>query len=255
MLDIEFSMVKFLVVLGAAHAMNLFISWFIHFVQHQDIFGIPLHHIHLKGHHEIDRSRITASQYVYMGFGYCLWLGMIAGGCALYHLFFPTWMAVTFIADASFVALFAYYVHREYDKPASWLERFEWFNRGRALHRIHHSYFGETFSRSKNYAFGGPFAGNLMDYLLGTFRGHGASEDASYFPRPVRLGGFVGRIRHSLPVRLLPVRGPPTTPWDDYGGNLPCLKQHTGSQGCESSPGRRSMAFWRGDFASPNGLL
>ena len=102
MLDIEFGMVKFLVVLGAAHATNLFISWFIHFVQHQDIFGIPLHHIHLKGHHEIDRSRITASQYVYMGFGYCLWLGMIAGGCALYHLFFPTWMTVTFVADASF---------------------------------------------------------------------------------------------------------------------------------------------------------
>lgn len=43
----------------------------------------------------------------------------IAGGCALYDLFFPTWVAVAFIADACFSLAFVYCIHWEYDKPAS----------------------------------------------------------------------------------------------------------------------------------------
>lgn len=215
MLDMEFGMVKFLVVLSVAHATNLFISWFIHFVQHQDILGIPFHRVHLKAHHEIDRSRITTRQHVYMAFGYCLWLGMIASSCALYYTFFPTWVAVTFIADAAFVVFFAYCIHREYDKPASRLERFHWFRQGRALHKIHHSYFGEAFSRSRNFAFGGPLAGNVMDYLLGTFKGQDGSERPDYFPRPVRLGRLAPRIRRARPSRVSPIQEHPASLWEE----------------------------------------
>lgn len=131
----------------------------------------------------------------------------IADGCALYYLFFPTWVAVTFIADVCFSLAFVYCIHWEYDKPDSRLDRFHWFRRGRALHKIHHSYVGEEFSRSRNDAFGGPLAGNLVDYLLGTFKGQEVLEEASCFPVPGRLSGFSKRTRNALAVGMMPARG------------------------------------------------
>ena len=181
MSNVEFNTAHVLIVVSLSHLSNLFVSWFIHFLQHRTVFGIPLYQIHLRGHHEIQRSKRTLRDYLNISIGHCLWLLMILGTLTTYYLLFPTWIAVTFIADALFVTMFAYYVHREYDKSSSWLSRFEWFRRCRALHRVHHSYFGEAFFKSKNYAFGGPLAGNFMDYLLGTFEGQESSKERTNY--------------------------------------------------------------------------
>ena len=190
---IDFSPASFLAFLGVIHVVNLLLTWLTHFLQHQTILGIPLYRIHLKAHHEIDRRRLTARDHLRMAAGYGLWSTLVVAGATLQCLFLPTWMAVTFVADAALIILFAYVVHREYDRPFSRLDRFEWFRRGRALHKIHHTYFGEEFSRSRNYAFGGPFAGNFTDYLMGTFQGQGV-EGTGYAPRPAQLADSRGNL-------------------------------------------------------------
>ena len=162
-----FTTAQFLAVLAAAHALNLCLTWLVHFAQHQDAFGLPLSRVHLKAHHEVDPDRNAAR--LNAGVGHALWAAFVLAGCGIYWLFLPAWMAALFIADAGLIVAFAYFVHREYDRPRSRLERFAWFRKGRALHRVHHSYFGNDFSRSRNYAFGGPVAGNLTDVLFGTF--------------------------------------------------------------------------------------
>ena len=74
------------------------------------------------------------------------------------------------------MGIFMYYYHREYNKARSWLDRFEWFGRGRVLHNIHHGCL-EGFDRSGNYAIGGPLTGLLVDRVFGTFRMEADSPD------------------------------------------------------------------------------
>ena len=187
LLTIELTALTFPIVFISAHVTNLFLSWLVHFLQHQKIFGIPFYKVHLKAHHTIDkRHRLTPAHYLYMSIGYVLWAAaIILGSCMAYYLFFTPWVALTFIGDSLLVLAFAYYVHREYDRADSWLKRFEWFRQGRALHQIHHSYFGDEFAKSKIYAFGGPLAGNLIDRVLGTYNGSG-QVGGLLPPRPSR---------------------------------------------------------------------
>ena len=169
MLNIELTALTFPIVFIVAHVTNLFLSWTVHFLQHQKVFGMPFYKVHLKAHHTMDRRRLTPVHYLYLSIGYVLWAAMILAGCMAYYLLFAPWIALTFIGDSLLVLVFAYYVHREYDRADSRLDRFEWFRQGRALHKIHHSYFGDEFAKSKNYAFGGPLAGNLIDRVMGTY--------------------------------------------------------------------------------------
>ncbi len=169
MLHIEFTAPNFAAVLVAGHLVNTFIAWCIHYLQHQRILGVDFYRVHLAAHHERDRYRSDRRQYMLDVLGHTVWTLMIGFGCLLYFVVLTPWVAWTFVAECALLAACTYYYHHEYDNPRSWLTRFAWFRRCRAWHAIHHGRF-EDFSRSRNYAIGGPVTGLLMDRLLGTFR-------------------------------------------------------------------------------------
>ena len=169
MLDIEPNPATFFVVLVAGHFANTLCVWLVHFLQHRRILGVPFHFIHLKAHHDPELPRTDPDTHrLYVVLGHAHWLSMVILIALLYHRFLAPWMAATLIVDGLLLSGFLYYSHAEYDNAKSWLLRFEWFRRGRALHGIHHGRF-ESFDASRNYAFGGPLAGFLMDRLLGTY--------------------------------------------------------------------------------------
>ena len=171
MLDIEPNAANFILVLVAGHFANSLCVWLVHFLQHRRILGVPFHFIHLKAHHDPELPRTDhVTHRLYVVLGHAQWLGMVILIALLYCRFLAPWMAATLIADGVLLSAFLYYTHAEYDNPRSWLLRFEWFRRGRALHGIHHGRF-ESFNASRNYAFGGPLTGFLMDRLLGTYQG------------------------------------------------------------------------------------
>ena len=169
MLDIKPSAFTFAVTLVAGHFANSFWVWVVHFLQHRRILGVPFHAIHLKAHHERELPRTDPDTHLlYVVLGHLQWLSMVSLIALAYQRFLAPWMAATLIVHGVLLSAFLYYSHAEYDNDKSWLLQFEWFRRGRVLHGIHHGRF-ESFDASRNYAFGGPLIGFLMDRLLGTY--------------------------------------------------------------------------------------
>ena len=188
MLHVEFNAQNMLLVLLGAHFVNIFASWTFHFIQHQNIFGTAFHKIHFNAHHKMDSRphgvmapRIEFDLYLLLGYG--TWMIFIITGMFLYHLTFSQWIAWTCIAEGLICGMFDYYMHREYSRPFSWLNRFEWFRQGRELHKIHHKHTG-NFDKSRNYGFGGPLTGALVDKVFRTFEP---------IPLPVGMGHAAGR--------------------------------------------------------------
>ena len=170
MLYVEFSLRNLAIVVIAGHLLGTFSAWLIHYLQHRRIFGIDFHQIHLRAHHDVTlRHADPVAHRRWMIVGHAQWLVMISTAAAAYFAFLVPWAAAVCVAEAFIMGLFTYYFHREYDNPRSWLARFRWFRRARALHGIHHGDFG-SFDRSRNYAIGGPITGFLMDHVLGTFQ-------------------------------------------------------------------------------------
>ena len=168
--DIELNPVTFVVVLVACHFGNIFFAWLLHFMQHRRVCGLPLDVIHFKAHHDRMLARTDPRTFRrYMVLGHAVSLSMIGLLFLLYVWIFTPWVAVTLIVHGMLMGGFLYYSHREYHKRRSWLCRFQWFRRGRTLHRIHHGR-SENFARSGNYGIGEPVTGQLMDVVLGTIR-------------------------------------------------------------------------------------
>ena len=196
-MDIRLTTVSFLCVLVAAHVVNVFLSWVIHYVQHQRVLGVDLYRIHLEGHHALDRH-VPAPRLrrFWNATGHALWAVLILLFWAVYYFAFVEWVALTFMAESVVLSIGIYYLHREYDDADSWLNRFAWFTRARTLHEIHHAHDGD-FSRSINYAIGGPLVGALPDRLFATFRdvpeAHHASVVAAGSPGPPGHSGDGGR--------------------------------------------------------------
>ncbi|NEP50896.1 MAG: sterol desaturase family protein [Moorea sp. SIO3C2] len=170
MLSIDFNPINFLGVVVVAHLCNLFVAWFIHFLFHQNVLGIPLYKIHLNSHHRIEYNVYSKSDY-YWAISEHVTSGLFFISSLIgYHLLFSSWVAWTFCIDALVYMVTVYYLHAEYGNKDSWLSRYYWFKKDRLLHKIHHSYDKKRFMNSKNYAFGGPMAGHLMDRLFGTYQ-------------------------------------------------------------------------------------
>lgn len=173
MLFLEFNSLNFIGVVIVAHFCNLFGMWSIHFMLHQKVLGIPFYLLHLKAHHRIDY--ISNYQLNYLtAIEHLTWAMLILVYSVLYYLLFTPWIAGTFIIEGFISMALTYYLHLEYETKVSWLSQYTWFVKGRKLHLIHHRYkpssgSDETFIASKNYAFGGPITGNIMDQLAGTY--------------------------------------------------------------------------------------
>lgn len=168
--SVSLTLFSFLCVLVAAHVVNVFFSWVIHYVQHQRVLGFDLYRIHLEGHHAVDRHLATpGARLFWNAMSHALWAVLILIFWALYYLVFTEWVALTFMAESVVLSAGIYYLHREYDNPDSRLDRFAWFRRARALHEIHHGHMGD-FSRSVNYAIGGPLVGALPDRVFATLQ-------------------------------------------------------------------------------------
>lgn len=167
MLDIELNPVSLLLALASAHIGYILIAWLIHFIFHHKILGIPFSKVHLNSHHCTEE--MSVARFYYWGIiehgtsvlflcAYCL-------GC---YLLLCNWLALTFIVLTIVNTTITYYLHSQYAISTSWLNRYNWFNRDRKLHQIHHTYLGEHFTDSKNYSFGG-LMGFVIDRLVGTF--------------------------------------------------------------------------------------
>ncbi len=171
MFYIEFNVVNLFAVLVAGHLISTFVEWFVHYVQHQRLFGIDFYRIHLHAHHDLKLERSNPDTHRrWLLLGHVQWLvfmGTAAVGC---FMLLTPWAAVAIVIESLVTAASTYYFHREYDNSASRLNRFEWFRTARALHRIHHGQY-ESFTKSRNYAIGGPLTGFLADRVLGTFHG------------------------------------------------------------------------------------
>ena len=149
----------------AGHILNVFMSWFIHFVQHRPLLGTRFDELHRRAHHARRDERVAPQE---VAIGRMLWVVGIGGGCAIYLALLPGWIAWVWVADALALTIGLYWLHAEYTQPASVLARFAWFRRCRALHGVHHADTGDFGARC-NYAIGGPFVGMLPDRVCGSF--------------------------------------------------------------------------------------
>lgn len=156
---------SYALVLVSGHLLNSFLSYCIHYVQHQDFFGLGFHRLHQRAHHAHSDAPSTAREIF---IGYALWAIGITAGCVAYLVLLPPWIAWIWIAEAMALTLFLYWIHDEYANSSSVLLRFRWFRRCRALHGIHHAPCGR-FSSGTNYAIGGPVLGLLPDRVFSTF--------------------------------------------------------------------------------------
>ncbi|MEK8016187.1 MAG: sterol desaturase family protein [Candidatus Parabeggiatoa sp.] len=173
MLFLEFNTINLIAVLIVAHFCNLFGMWSIHFLLHKKVFGIPFYLLHLKAHHRIDYLSDYKLNYLTL-IEHMIWGMLILAYSALYYWLFTTWIVGAFVIEGLISTLLTYYVHLQYETKESWLSKYAWFVTGRKLHLIHHRYRPssgsyESFIASKNYAFGGPITGNIMDHLAGTY--------------------------------------------------------------------------------------
>ena len=170
MISFEFNVFNFLLVLIVAHLVNLFAIWSVHFLLHQKIFAIPFWHIHFNSHHR--QGKIVDAKSLYWAIAeHSLWGILAVTYYVAYYVIFDNWIAWTFIIEGLVSISFTYYLHFEYDRRDSWLNRYDWFKRDRKLHYIHHGYYPKSTTwSSKNYAFGGPITAHLMDRLFGTFQ-------------------------------------------------------------------------------------
>jgi len=167
MINFEFNIVNLLLVIFIAYISNLVVMWLIHFAFHHNILGIPLDKIHLNSHHSNQVLSDSKSYYLAIlehSIVVVLWSVYILLLCLISN----RWIGLTIATEAVILASITYYLHVEYIKPKSWLNQYSWFRRDKQLHQIHHSYYGDQFSSSNNYSFGG-ITGHLTDRLFGTF--------------------------------------------------------------------------------------
>ena len=157
--------VQILVAMALGHVVNAFASYLIHFLQHQHVFGLGFHRLHLRAHHGPPDRRPPVVDVVA---GHLVWAAGIGAGCGIYLLVLPQWMALLWTAQALLLTAGLYWIHAAYNDGSSWLMRVAWFRRCRRLHGIHHAP-AKDFSSSCNYAIGGPLLGLAVDRVLGTF--------------------------------------------------------------------------------------
>lgn len=174
MIQIELNPVNFILLFPIAHVINaILLTWAIHFLLHQTILGIPLYKIHLYSHHRYHSNSLSSRQLYYLAIlEHLLWTSIVILVFLLYKIFLSEWTLWYFISEGLFCIIIAFYLHREYENPSSWLNRYTWFVKARKLHQIHHYYSKEdNFSNSKNYSFGGfGLRCHLADCLMGTFQ-------------------------------------------------------------------------------------
>lgn len=191
LIDIPLTAFNLAGVLVAAHVVNVFLSWLIHFVQHQRVWGFDLYRIHLEGHHSLEKyARTPELRRFWATLSHALWAVLTLLFWMGYYLAFTEWVAFAFIAESVVLMVVVYYLHEEYDNTASWLHRFAWFTRARALHEVHHSHRGD-FARSVNYAIGGPLMGLLPDRVLSTFQEVSDARHITADPQPLDAGASV----------------------------------------------------------------
>lgn len=181
MVHAEFSTFTFLLVLTMAYPAALFFSWALHFIQHQKILDVPLYFPHWRDHHlQTDdpdewRKRLTSgprtshTEFWVSIAGHGLWFLLSFGVVLLYFVMFTPWIATTLSAVLLATGAWHWYLHQMSHRASGdcWLARFQWFERERDFHRIHHLT-SSDFSNARNFAFGDPFSKHVMDYLFGT---------------------------------------------------------------------------------------
>ena len=169
MVSIQFSFASLLMVLGLGHLLNTIVAWVVHYLQHEPPWFCGVFRpIHIRAHHSPRlKLRDPVAHRRWRTLGHLLWLCMCGIVGAGYFALFSYWVAAVMNVEAIILAMSLYYFHREYEIPGSWLNRFRWFRRARALHRFHHGPAGWN----RNYSIGGPVTGFLMDRLLATFHG------------------------------------------------------------------------------------
>ena len=219
MIDI-LAVFRFLCVIVVAHVVNVFGCWVIHYVQHQRVLGVDLYRIHLEGHHAQDRHLSTPGlRLMWYAVSQALWAVLILMFWALYYFVFTEWVALTFMAESVVLSAGIYYLHREYDNPDSRLGRFSWFRRARVRHEIHHGHQGD-FSRSFNYAIGGPLVGALPDRVFATLQDVPEARPAASGIQPLDSPASV--VAACGP-------GPAAHPTDDDGRGSPGFGDGDGS--------------------------
>ena len=170
MIQLELSFQSMMLVLGAAYIFNLFAAWSIHFILHRRILGIPFDIIHYNAHHfPANKSALERRNWAILEHG--VWATLVVLYFCIYLSLFCPWIACVYILQGLVCVVATYLLHAEYERSQSWLKRYAWFERGKNLHKFHHSFCClETFARSKNYAFGGPISHNFLDRVFGTFQ-------------------------------------------------------------------------------------
>ena len=165
MLYIELNPVSFFLAVAIAHIGYVLIGWFIHFLAHRKVLGLPFYKIHLNAHHSPEEvAKLSFSGIL----EHATTVLLLSVYCLVCCLILCNWLASIFVAAIVINSAIAYYLHEHYAISTSWLNRYEWFKHHRQLHQIHHRYVGEQFSESKNYCFGG-LMGYTLDRLVGTF--------------------------------------------------------------------------------------
>ncbi len=179
MLHVEFTGLNFLLVLTSAYFTALWLSWAIHFVQHQTVLGIPVYRPHFQDHHlHVDNpdewnTRLRFNPRIaFWGsiVGHAMWVVLASLSILLFFLVFSPWIATVFAVVGAAIGFFHWYLHQmSHTASDSWLLRFRWFRRECEFHQVHHlTSTGGDFANARNYAFGDPLSKHVMDYLFGT---------------------------------------------------------------------------------------